>query len=104
LPIPLPLAIRLRKSVRPPNQSALICPSLDCDKKATMSEKNILAKMTLEKNRLVNEVIFRFLGHTPSKEERRTFKVTHRLGESSIYHKGKFIGTVHFHSKDDPQG
>ena len=53
-------------------------------------------KMTLEKNRLIKERIASFLGHEPSKEERKEFKVMHSLAESEIYHKGKLIGNIRF--------
>ena len=67
-----------------------------------MSEKNILVKMTIEKTRLINEAIVRFLGHEPTKEERKAFKITHRLGESNIYYNGKLISNVRYHYMDDP--
>lgn len=67
-----------------------------------MSEKNILLKMTIEKNRLIHEAICRFLGHEPSLEEKKAFKITHRLGESNIYYHGKLISNVRYHYMDDP--
>lgn len=51
-------------------------------------------KMTLEKNRMIREAITSFLGHEPSKEERKEFKIMHSLSESTIYHKGRFIGKI----------
>ena len=58
-------------------------------------------KMTLEKNRLIREVIFDFLGHEPDKEERKQFNIMHSLGESNIYFKGQFIGTVRYEADDE---
>ncbi|MFL5773645.1 MAG: hypothetical protein ACJ75F_10835 [Flavisolibacter sp.] len=66
-----------------------------------MSEKNILLKMTLEKNRMIKEVISNFLGHEPTGEEKKEFKVMHGLGESNIYFKGELIGHVSFQSESD---
>ena len=59
-------------------------------------------KMTIEKTRLINEAIHRFLGHAPDKEEKKAFKITHRLGESNIYYHGKLITIVRYHHTDDP--
>lgn len=64
-----------------------------------MSE-NVLLKMTIEKARLINEMITKFLGHTPSKEERKQFNIMNRLGESLIYFNGDFIGTVKYEADD----
>lgn len=64
-----------------------------------MSE-NILLQMTEEKNRLINEVITNFLGHQPSREERKAFTFMHHLGESSIYHEGVLIDVVKYETKD----
>jgi hypothetical protein len=64
-----------------------------------MSE-NVLLKMTIEKARLINEMIIKFLGHEPSKEERKKFNIMNRLGESIIYFNGDFIGTVKYEADD----
>jgi len=64
-----------------------------------MSE-NVLLKMTIEKARLINEMIAKFLGHEPSKEERKQFNIMNRLGESIIYFNGDFIGTVRYEADD----
>jgi len=61
---------------------------------------NILLKMTEEKNRLINEVITRFLGHQPSMLERKAFTFMHRLEESYIYYKGRLIEIVKYEAKD----
>jgi hypothetical protein len=66
-----------------------------------MSEANVLVKMTIEKSRLIEEMIVQFLGYKPSWNERRRFSTMHKLGESSIYHKGKYIGTVRYETVDD---
>lgn len=66
-----------------------------------MSEKNILMKMSIEKNRLINEVIMNFLGHIPGKEERKKFNIMHSLGESKIYYKGKLLRTVRYETHDE---
>ncbi len=65
-----------------------------------MSE-NILLKMTEEKNRLINEVITKFLGHSPSLKERKAFTFMHHLGESIIYYQGTLVGTVKYAAKDN---
>lgn len=64
-----------------------------------MSE-NVLLKMTIEKARLINEMITKFLGHEPSKEERKQFNIMSRLGESIVYFNGDFIGTVTYEVDD----
>lgn len=67
-----------------------------------MSEKNVLLKMTMEKARLINELITKFLGHEPSKEEKKQFNIMNRLGESIIYFKGDLVGTVKYKTDDGP--
>jgi hypothetical protein len=69
-------------------------------KSNAMSEKNVLLKMTMEKARLINELITSFLGHEPSKEEKKEFNILNHLGESFIYHKGSFVGTVRYEVDD----
>ena len=64
-----------------------------------MSE-NVLLKMTIEKARLINEMITKFLGHEPTKEERKQFNIMNRLGESIIYFNGDFVGTVKYKADD----
>jgi len=59
-----------------------------------MSEKNILMKMSIEKKKMIKEVITNFLGHEPSPEEKKQFNIMHSLGESNIYYKGVLIGHV----------
>lgn len=61
-----------------------------------MSDANILLKMTMEKTRLIEEMIVQFLGYKPTWKERKTFSIMNKLGESSIYYKGKYIGTVKY--------
>jgi hypothetical protein len=65
-----------------------------------MTEKNILLKMTMEKARMINELITKFLGHEPSKEEKKQFNIMNRLGESIIYHKGDLIGIVKYEADE----
>jgi len=64
-----------------------------------MSE-NVLLKMTIEKARLINEMIANFLGHQPTEEEKRQFNIMNRLGESIIYFNGDLIGTVKYKADD----
>lgn len=64
-----------------------------------MSE-NVLLKMTIEKTRLINEMISNFLGHEPSEEEKKQFNIMHRLGESIIYYNGDLIGSVKYEADD----
>ena len=59
-------------------------------------EKNVLLKMTMEKARMINELITKFLGHEPTSEEKKQFHIMNRLGESIIYHKGDLIGSVKY--------
>ncbi len=66
-----------------------------------MSEKNILMKMTMEKSRMIKEVISNFLGHEPSGEDKKLFNIMHTLGESNIYYKGELIGHVAYQSDED---
>lgn len=65
-----------------------------------MSEKNVLLKMTIEKARMINEMITKFLGHEPTKEEKKNFYVMNRLGESIIYYKGNLVGSVQYKTDD----
>jgi len=65
-----------------------------------MSEKNVLLKMTMEKSKLINELITKFLGHEPTKDEKKEFHIMNCLGESIIYHKGYLIGTVEYKIDD----
>jgi len=69
-------------------------------KSDVMTEKNILLRMTIEKARMINELITKFLGHEPSKEEKKQFNIMNRLGESIIYHKGDFIGSVKYEADE----
>lgn len=65
-----------------------------------MSEKNVLLKMTIEKAKMINELITKFLGHEPTKEEKKNFYVMNRLGESIIYYKGDLVGRVEYKTDD----
>lgn len=67
-----------------------------------MSSKNVLMKMTMEKNRMINEVIEKFLGHEPNAEEKKQFKIINTLSESICYHKGEFIGIVKYQADEGP--
>jgi hypothetical protein len=67
-----------------------------------MADNHILLQMTLEKNRMIEEVIARFLGHKPSWKERKLFSVMHSLEESSVYYKGECIGTVRYETVHEP--
>jgi len=67
-----------------------------------MPEANILLQMTIEKSRLIEEVIVRFLGHAPNWKERKTFRIMNQLQESSVYHKGECIGVIRCETVDDP--
>jgi hypothetical protein len=67
-----------------------------------MSEKNVLLKMTIEKARLINELITQFLGHEPSAEEKKQFHIMNRLGESIVYYRGDLIGTVKYEAGEEP--
>ena len=66
-----------------------------------MSEANVLLQMAVEKARLIEEMITKFLGYKPTWKERKTFCILNRLGESSIYRKGEYIGTVTYPMTDD---
>ena len=66
-----------------------------------MSEANVLLQMAVEKARLIEEMITKFLGYKPTWKERKTFSILNRLGESSIYRKGEYIGTVTYPMTDD---
>ena len=65
-----------------------------------MSE-NILLKMTEEKNRLISQTILKFLGHQPTREERKQFTFMHALGKSYIYHMGKLVEVVNYETEDE---
>ena len=66
-----------------------------------MSESNILIKMTVAKARMIEELITKFLGHKPDWNERKAFRILNSLGESSIYLKGEFIGTVRYATEEE---
>jgi hypothetical protein len=59
-----------------------------------MTESNVLAKMAIEKKKMIEELIARFLGHHPTKEDLKEFKIMHGLNESQIYYKTVLIGTA----------
>jgi hypothetical protein len=67
-----------------------------------MPEKNILMKMTIEKNKRIKEVITKFLGHEPSEEDKKQFNILTRLEESIIYYKGELVGTVRYKADEGP--
>lgn len=57
-------------------------------------------KMTIEKNRMINELIVKFLGHEPSEAERKEFRIMNQLGESIIYYQGELVGIVRYKEDD----
>lgn len=65
-----------------------------------MSEKNVLLKMTIEKARMIHELITAFLGHEPTKEEKKQFHILNSLGESIVYYRGDLVGTVRYQVDD----
>jgi hypothetical protein len=65
-----------------------------------MSEEHILMKMTAEKNKRLKEFVIRFIGHEPSKEERKEFTFIHTLGESKIYYKRKLVEVLKYDTTD----
>ena len=65
-----------------------------------MTEKNVLLKMTMEKARMINELITKFLGHEPTREEKKKFHIMNRLGESILYYQGEFIGSVKYETDE----
>jgi hypothetical protein len=69
-------------------------------KSNAMPEKNVLLKMTIEKARMIHELITKFLGHEPTREEKKQFHIMNRLGESVIYHKGDLVGTVRYETDE----
>lgn len=66
-----------------------------------MTRDNILMKITLEKNRMINEVITNFLGHKPTKEDKKQFNIINQLGESIIYYKGELICSIRYQAVED---
>jgi hypothetical protein len=62
---------------------------------------NVLQKLTEEKNRMITEVITKFLGHEPTQEDRKFFKVINRLGESIIYYQGELICSIKYETVND---
>ena len=49
---------------------------------------------------MINELITKFLGHEPTKEEKKQFYIMNRLGESIVYFKGDLVGTVKYETDD----
>ena len=68
-----------------------------------MSKDNILQKLTDEKNRMISEVMAKFLGHEVSAEDRKQFKVINRLGESIIYYQGELVGSIKYETVHDKE-
>jgi hypothetical protein len=66
-----------------------------------MSRDNILMKITEEKNRMINEVITNFLGHKPTREDKKQFSIINQLGESIIYYKGELICSIRYKTVED---
>jgi hypothetical protein len=66
-----------------------------------MSDANILVRMAIEKTRLIEELIVQYLGHKPTWLERKAFSIMNKLGESSIYYKGEYVGTVRYEDFDE---
>jgi len=56
--------------------------------------------MSSAKNELVKEFITKFLGHDPSKNERKEFTIMHGLSESKIYYQGNLIGNLNYEITD----
>ena len=66
-----------------------------------MAGDNILLEMSVEKTRLVRELMIKVLGHEPSNDEKKDFTIMHNLYESLIYYKGELIGTLQFQTVDN---
>ena len=66
-----------------------------------MSGDNILLKITEEKNRMIEEVITNFLGHKPTREDKKQFNIINQLGESIIYYRGELICSIRYKTIQD---
>jgi hypothetical protein len=55
---------------------------------------NILWEMANEKSKRIRDFVKEFLGHEPSREERRDFTFMHGLTETIIYYKGRLLGNL----------
>ena len=49
---------------------------------------------------MINELITKFLGHEPTREEKKKFHIMNRLGESILYYQGEFIGSVKYETDE----
>jgi len=61
-----------------------------------MPHDNILWEMTNEKSKQIRDFIRNYLGHEPTKDERKEFTFMHSLTETIIYYKGKVLGNLTF--------
>jgi hypothetical protein len=65
-----------------------------------MAADSILHDLSNERSRLIREFITNFLGHEPTREEKKQFVCMHSLSETMIYHKGKLLGTLEYNIFD----
>lgn len=65
-----------------------------------MTADSILHELSNERSRRIRDFITNFLGHEPSKEERREFVCMHSLKETTIYHKGMLLGKLEYSGFD----
>jgi len=65
-----------------------------------MTADNILWEMTNEKSKKIREFLRNFLGHEPSREEKREFTFMHSLNETVIYYQGSLLGYLTFSIRD----
>lgn len=55
---------------------------------------NVLEIMAAEKQRVINEIMNKQLGHPPSSDERKLFVVEHNLNEVNIFYQGEVISRL----------
>ncbi len=54
-----------------------------------------------KKQKIISDFITQFIGHEPSKEEKKRFTITHQLNETRIYCKGILIARMRYYLKDE---
>jgi hypothetical protein len=65
-----------------------------------MTADNILDELSNERSRMIKQFMANFLGHEPTREEKRHFVCMHSLTETSIYYKGKLLGKLEYSGFD----
>ena len=66
-----------------------------------MQENDVLNRMSSGKAQRVRAFLQQYLGHLPTREEKKKFTFMHRLNEVLIYHKKELVGKVQYFTEDE---